>query len=92
MLKKLLIKWFMPSPEDVAKTIAKATADFVNTSGKEDAIVNVISKTEKFEKVQTLVNKWLKDGKLDDVEVKELEEKLTPLCKLVIDKIMGKVA
>lgn len=51
MLKKLLIKWFMPSPEDVAKTIAKATADFVNTSGKEDAIVNVISKTEKFEKV-----------------------------------------
>ena len=27
-----------------------------------------------------------------DEGYKELEEKLTPLCKLVIDKIMGKVA
>lgn len=92
MLKKLLVKWFMPSPGDVARIIAKATADFVNSSGKEDAIISVVSKSEKFEQVQGLVNKWLKDGRLDDAEVKELEEKLTPVCELVINKILGKAA
>lgn len=92
MLKKLLVKWFMPKPADIAKIIAKATADFVNNSGKQDAIVNVVSKTEKFEQVQSLVNKWLKDGRLDEAEVKELEEKLTPVCELVVNKILGKAA
>lgn len=38
-MKKLLLKWLMPTPEEVAKLVAKAAADFVNNTGKQDAIV-----------------------------------------------------
>ena len=44
-MKKLLLKWLMPSPEDIAKTVAKAAADFVNSTGKQDAIASFVDKT-----------------------------------------------
>ena len=34
-MKKLLFKMFMPKPADLAKIVARAAADFVNSSGRE---------------------------------------------------------
>ena len=37
-MKKLLIKLFMPSPEDIAKMAVEAIAKCINESGKTDMI------------------------------------------------------
>lgn len=30
------------------------------------------------------MTKWLADGKFDEAEVKELEDKLEPVCELIV--------
>lgn len=48
-MKKLLIKWLMPEPKDIAKAVAKATTDFVNSTGKQEAITAFMEKTKSFQ-------------------------------------------
>lgn len=48
-MKKLLVKWLMPEPKDIAKAVAKATADFVNSTGKQEAISAFIDKSKSFQ-------------------------------------------
>lgn len=83
-MKKLLVKWLMPEPKDIAKAVAKATADFVNSTGKQEAISTFMEKSKSFQDAQYLVTKWLADGKFDETEVKELEDKLEPVCELIV--------
>lgn len=45
-MKKLILKWLMPKPEIIAKTAARAIADFVNNSSKQEAIAAFIEKTK----------------------------------------------
>lgn len=45
-MKKLIAKLLLPKPADLAKTIAKAAADFVNSSGKEEAIASYVEKSQ----------------------------------------------
>lgn len=49
-MKKLLFKMFMPKPTDLAKIVARAAADFVNSSGREEAIKSFIEKTKELNK------------------------------------------
>lgn len=88
-MKKLLLKWFMPTPSDIAKLVAKGTADFVNNTGKQEAIATFVEKSKSFQDAQFLITKWLTDGKIDDAEKKELEEKLLPVCELIYNRIVG---
>lgn len=88
-MKKLLVKWFMPKPADIARIAAKSAADFVNSVGKEEAIAQFVEKTEGIRKAQSLVTKWLADGKIDQAEVEELQEALTPLAQTIYDRVVG---
>lgn len=90
-MKKLLLKWLMPTPEEVAKLVAKAAADFVNNTGKQDAIVQFVDKSKSFQDAQVIITRWLADGILDEAEVKELEQKLVPAARALIDAIQKKV-
>ena len=80
-LKKAAVKWFLPKPEDLAAVVAKAAADFVNSSNKQEAIVKFVDKAQPVQEAQTLIAKWLADGKVDEAEEKELASKLAPVIE-----------
>ncbi len=90
-LKKLLFKWIIPQPKDIAKLVATGAADFINSTNKQEAIATFMEKSKSFQDAQFLVTKWLADGKIDEAEKVELEEKLVPICELVYTRIMKKV-
>lgn len=85
-LKKAVVKWFIPKPQDLAEVIAGAAADFVNSSDKQEAIVNFVDKTQPVQEAQILLAKWLADGKVDEDEKRELAAKLAPVIEAVYRK------
>lgn len=50
-MRKLLIKLFMPSAEDITKMAVEAVAKFVNESGKEEVIAKYGTYADEFTKV-----------------------------------------
>lgn len=86
-MKKLLIRWFLPAAEDIAKMAVDLTANFVNQSGKEDVIAKYGTYADDFTKIQAKVTAWLRDGKIDDNEKKELYNALLPLAQKLIEEI-----
>lgn len=50
-LKKLLLKWFMPSAEQIADMAVKVAADFINSSDKTELIAKYGSAADEFTKV-----------------------------------------
>ena len=50
IMKKLLFKMLMPKPADIARIVANAAADFVNSTGKEEAISKFFDQTQKLQK------------------------------------------
>lgn len=80
-LKKSVVKWFIPKPQDLADIIAGAAADFVNSSNKQDVIARFVDKAKPVQEAQALLAKWLADGKVDEAETKELASKLAPVIE-----------
>lgn len=85
-VKKAVVKWFIPKPQDLADIIAGAAADFVNSSNKQDAIAKFVDKAQPVQEAQTLLAKWLADGKVDEEETKELASKLAPIIEELYKK------
>lgn len=85
---KLILKWFMPKTEELAKQISEILAEAIN---KQDNITNALVKyypyADKLTEAQTTLVKWMQDGKIDDNEKQELANALVP----VIDKIRKEV-
>ena len=86
-MKKLLIKLFMPSAQAITKMAVDATAKFINESGKEEVIAKYGTYADDFTKIQAKVTAWLRDGKIDDNEKKELYNALLPLAQKLIEEI-----
>lgn len=86
-IKKILIKMFMPSAEDIANMATDAVAKFINESGREEAIAKYGTIADEFTKVQAKLTGWLKDGKIDDDEKKELHGAILPLAQKLVDEI-----
>jgi len=80
-MKKWLIKLLMPSAETMAKAAAKAAADFVNGSGRQEAIAKYSTYADEFTKIQAKVTGWLRDGKVSEEEREELERAILPLAR-----------
>lgn len=51
IMKKLLIKLFMPSASDITKMAVDAIARFINESGKEEVIAKYGTAADEFTKV-----------------------------------------
>ena len=86
-MKKLLLKLFLPSAEDIAKMATEATARFVNGSGKEEVIAKYGTMADEFTKVQGKITSWLRDGKIDDSEKDELYRALLPLAEKIVEEV-----
>ena len=85
-IKKMLIKMFMPSAQDITNMAVEAVAKFINESGKEEAIAKYGTIADEFTKVQAKITGWLKDGKIDETEKAELKTLILPLAeKLVLE-------
>ena len=50
-MKKLLIKWFLPSADQIADMAVNAVADFINTSDKTETIAKYGTVADEFTKV-----------------------------------------
>lgn len=50
-MKKLILRWFLPAAEDIAKTAVDLTANFVNESGKEEVIAKYGTYADDFTKI-----------------------------------------
>ena len=81
---KSIKKIFIPSSKKMATYAAEQIAKAVNQAQKEDQIAKYASIADKATEVQKFVVELLVDGKIDDVEEKEIAEKIQPL----IDKII----
>ena len=86
-MKKLLIKWFLPSADQIADMAVNAAADFINTSDKTDIIAKYGTAADQFTKVQAKLTNLLKDGKIDDAEKAELKTLLLPLAEKLVKEI-----
>ena len=86
-MKKLLIKWFLPSADQIADMAVNAVADFINTSNKTDIIAKYGTAADEFTKVQAKLTSLLKDGKIDDTEKAELKKLLLPLAEKLVKEI-----
>ena len=86
-MKKLLIKWFLPSADQIADMAVNAAADFINTSDKTDIIAKYGTAADEFTKVQAKLTNLLKDGKIDDTEKAELKKLLLPIAEKLVKEI-----
>ena len=86
-IKKLLIKMFLPSAEDITKMAVDAVSKFINESGKEDVIAKYGTAADEFTKIQGKVTAWLRDGKIDENEKKELSAAILPLAQKLVEEI-----
>ena len=86
-MKKLLIKWFLPSADQIADMAVNAAADFINTSDKTDIIAKYGTAADEFTKVQAKLTSLLKDGKIDDAEKAELKKLLLPLAEKLVKEV-----
>lgn len=86
-VKKLLIKMFMPSADDIAHMATEVVAKFINESGREDVIAKYGIAADEFTKIQGKVTAWLRDGKIDENEKKELSAAILPLAQKLIEEI-----
>ena len=86
-MKKILIKMFMPSAEDIANMATDAVAKFINESGREEAIAKYGTIADEFTKVQAKITSWLKDGKIDEQEKDELRRALIPLAEKLVKEV-----
>ena len=86
-IKKLLIKMFMPSAEDIANMAVDAISKFINESGREEAIAKYGTIADEFTKVQAKLTGWLKDGKIDEQEKKELHDAIFPLAQKLVKEV-----
>lgn len=86
-MKKWLIKLLMPSAETMAKTAAKAAADFVNGCDRQEMIAKYSTYADEFTKIQAKVTGWLRDGKVSEEEQQELERAILPICKKIEEAV-----
>lgn len=86
-VKKLLIKMFMPSADDIAHMATEVVAKFINESGREEVIAKYGTIADDFTKIQGKVTAWLRDGKIDENEKKELSGAILPLAQKLIEEI-----
>lgn len=86
-MKKWLIKLLMPSAETMAKTAAKAAADFVNGCDRQEMIAKYSTYADEFTKIQAKVTGWLRDGKMDAAETEELKRAILPICRKIEEAV-----
>lgn len=83
---KALLKIFLPKPATLADMAASKVADLANrNSDKMMLVAQYEEYVKKAAEVQTQLADWIKDGRIDNMEEKEIAE----LLKSLFDKLYG---
>lgn len=90
-LKAWLVKALMPNAEDIARLATRTVTDFINTSGKEAVIAKYGSMADNFTKVQAHITGWLRDGRMDADEEKELYNAILPLAEKLVKEATERI-
>lgn len=87
-MKKLIIRWLCPTAEQLTKMAVETVARGINDSGKQELIAKYGLLADEFSKVQSKITGWLKDGKIDEQEQKELYDALLPLAERLVKEVV----
>lgn len=85
-IKKKIIKWLLPSADELTKMLTSAMQNAVNNREDVESLANIIKKAQPFVDAQEKVARWLEDGKISEEEKLELEAALKPLVEKAIEK------
>lgn len=83
---KKILKWFV-SAERLAKWSADGVQKAINDSKYAEQIEKYGALADKVTDVQKWLSKMLADGKIDELEKKEIYDKLMPLYKKLFELI-----
>ena len=83
---KRILKWFV-SAEKLAKWSADGIQKAINDSKYAEQIEKYGALADKVTDVQKWLSAMLKDGKIDELEKKEIYDKLLPLYKKLFEII-----
>ena len=83
---KKILKWFV-SAEKLAKWSADGVQKAINDSKYAEQIEKYGALADKVTDVQKWLSKMLADGKIDELEKKEIYDKLLPLYKKLFEII-----
>lgn len=86
-MKKMLISLFAPSPKKIATMAADKIQNIVNKSDKQNQIAKFAEISQKATEIQIKLNKWFEDGKLDDIETKEIAAEIEPMIERIYNLI-----
>ena len=84
MIKKFLVKMFIPSSKKLATIASEQICNAVNGLGKEKQISEIMKYVEVLADLQNKIATLLKDGKLDEAEKKEISEALEPFIEKLL--------
>lgn len=87
-MKKLILKLFMPSPDALARTCAKALKEAVNQSDKEAAIARYSTLAKTVTEASDKVAGLLVDGKIDDAEEEDVAAVLKPWIEKALEAML----
>ena len=88
MIKKLLLKIFIPSPDALAKACAQALKQAVNASDKEAAIAKYSTLAKTVTETSDKVAGLLVDGKIDEAEADEVAAMLKPWIEKALEVLV----
>ena len=77
----------MPKSNKMATYAAERIAKAVNQADKEEQIAKYANIADKATEVQKFVVELFVDGKIDEVEEKEIAEKIQPLIEKILELI-----
>lgn len=86
-MMKTILKWFTPSSDTISDMIVDQVSEMVNTSDKTDLIVKYAGMFDRWQNIQSILVKTIKDGKIDDTEKDELKKVITPIVDKVLQEI-----
>ena len=89
MIKKFLIKMFIPSAKSLADIASEQIYAAVNCSDKEKEakIANIAKYIDPLATLTTKLVNLLKDGKIDEQEKQKIANDLEPLIQKLIDML-----
>lgn len=75
-----ILKLFLPKPKTLANMAATSIADLANKNTDKMLIAARYDEyVKKAAEVQTQLAKWIKDGKIDEIETEEMSNMIQPL-------------
>ena len=84
MIKKFLVKLFLPNSKKLATIASEQICNAVNGLGKEKQISEIMKYVDVLADLQNKIATLLKDGKLDDEEKNQISKDLEPLISKLL--------